>query len=110
MSTSRLDVESIGEGPPLLLLHSLLSDRTSFVQLARLLAGERRSVLVSLPGFGASPPTEPSIDAYAESVAALCDDLKLPPDTDVLGNGLGAFIALKAASRHGERFGRLVLA
>jgi 3-oxoadipate enol-lactonase len=80
------------------------------VQLARLLAGERRSVLVSLPGFGASPPTEPSIDAYAESVAALCDDLKLPPDTDVLGNGLGAFIALKAASRHGERFGRLVLA
>jgi 3-oxoadipate enol-lactonase len=110
MSASRLDVETIGGGPPLLLLHSLLSDRTSFVRLARLIAGERRSLMVSLPGFGMSPRSEPWIDAYAEQVAELCEELKLPADTDVLGNGLGAFIALKAASRHGERFRRLVLA
>ena len=110
MSAARLDVETIGGGPPLLLLHSLLSDRTSFMRLARLIAGERRSLMVSLPGFGASTRSEASIAAYAERVAELCDALKLPADTDVLGNGLGAFIALKAASRHGERFGRLVLA
>jgi 3-oxoadipate enol-lactonase len=110
MSTSRLDVETIGGGPPLLLLHSLLSDRTSFMRLARLIAGERRSFMVGLPGFGASPRSEGSIEAYAEKVAEFCDDHRLPADTDVLGNGLGAFIALKAASRHGERFGRLVLA
>jgi 3-oxoadipate enol-lactonase len=110
MSPSRLDVETMGGGPPLLLLHSLLSDRTSFMRLARLIAGERRSIMVSLPGFGASPRSEASIDAYAERVAERADDLRLPADTDVLGNGLGAFIALKLASRHGERFGRLVLA
>jgi 3-oxoadipate enol-lactonase len=37
------------------------------------------------------------------------DDLALPPATDVLGNGLGSFVALSLASRHGQRFERLVL-
>ncbi len=109
MSRSRLDVEVVGNGPPLLLLHSLLSDRTSFARFAALLAGQRRSILVNLPGFGASPPTERALAAYAERVLELRDDFSLPPDTDVLGNGLGAFIALAAASRRGESFGRLVL-
>jgi 3-oxoadipate enol-lactonase len=107
---TRLDVEAVGNGPPILLLHSLLSDRTSFARLAVLLADRRRSILVNLPGFGASPRTGPSIAAYAERILELCDDLSLPPDTDVLGNGFGAFIALAAASRRSERFGRLVLA
>jgi 3-oxoadipate enol-lactonase len=110
MSRSRLDVEVVGNGAPLLLLHSLLSDRTSFARLAALLAAQRRSILVNLPGFGASPPTEPALSAYAERVIELCDELALPPDTDVLGNGFGAFIALAAASRRSESFGRLVLA
>src|SRR5687768_2896437 len=110
MNRSRPDVEAIGNGPPLLLLHSLLSDRTSFARLAGLLAEQRRSILVNLPGFGASPRTEPALAAYAERVLELCDDLSLPPDTEVLGNGFGAFIALAAASRRSESFGRLVLA
>ena len=110
MQRSRLDVEIVGEGPSLLLLHSLLSDRTSFAPLAKLLADRRRSILVSLPGFGKSPATRPNIAEYAERIAELCDDLALPPGTDVLGNGFGAFIALAAASRHGKRFGRIVLA
>ncbi len=110
MSRSHLEIEDVGSGPPLLLLHSLLSDRTSFARLATLLADRRRSILVNLPGFGASPPTEPALAAYAERVLELCDELALPPDTDVLGNGFGAFIALAAASRRSESFGRLVLA
>jgi 3-oxoadipate enol-lactonase len=107
---TRLDVEAVGNGAPILLLHSLLSDRTSFKRLAALLADQRRSILVNLPGFGASPPTQPALAAYADRVLELCDDLSLPPDTDVLGNGFGAFIALAAASRRSEIFGRLVLA
>ncbi len=110
MSVTQLDVEAVGKGPPLLLLHSLLSDRTSFARLAALLADQRRSILVNLPGFGASPRTEPSIAAYAERILELCDELALPPETDVLGNGFGAFIALAATSRRSESFGRLVLA
>jgi 3-oxoadipate enol-lactonase len=34
----------------------------------------------------------------------------LPKDTSVFGNGFGAFVALELAIRHGERFGRLIVA
>ena len=109
MSASRLDVEIVGKGRDLVLLHSLLSDRTSFEPLAARIAGERRLVLVSLPGFGKSPRAGPAIADYADAVATTFDDLALPPETDVLGNGLGGFVALSLASRHGARFDRMVL-
>src|SRR5439155_24426555 len=36
------------------------------------------------------------------------DALSLPPNTDVFGNGFGAFVALELAIRHGARIGRLI--
>jgi 3-oxoadipate enol-lactonase len=109
MNTPRLDVEIVGEGRNLVLLHSLLADRSSFEPLAARIAGERRLILVSLPGFGRSAPGGPAIADHADAVAATFDDLALPPETDVLGNGLGGFVALALAIRHGTRFERLVL-
>lgn len=109
MSASRLDVKIVGEGRHLVLLHSLLSDRTSYEPLADRIAGERRLVMVNLPGFGRAPPGGSALSDYAHAVAAVFDDLALPPETDVLGNGLGGFVALALASRHGDRFARLVL-
>jgi 3-oxoadipate enol-lactonase len=109
MSASRLDVEIVGKGRDLVLLHSLLSDRTSFEPLAARIAGERRLILVNLPGFGASPRAGPALGDHAEAVAAMFDDLDLPPATDVLGNGLGGFVALSLAIRHGRRFEGMVL-
>jgi 3-oxoadipate enol-lactonase len=108
MINSALDVQIVGEGRDLVLLHSLLSDRTSFEPLAARLKGERRLILVNLPGFGKSPAAGPAIGDHAERIAALFDDLALPPETDVLGNGLGGFVALSLASRHGTRLDRLV--
>jgi 3-oxoadipate enol-lactonase len=109
MGTPRLDVEIVGDGRDLVLLHSLLSDRTSYEPLAARIAGQRRLVLVSLPGFGKSPPAGPALCDYADAIATLFDELALPRQTDVLGNGLGGFVALALASRHGARFERLVL-
>jgi 3-oxoadipate enol-lactonase len=109
MRTARLDVEIVGEGRDLVLLHSLLSDRTSFEPLAARLKGERRLILVNLSGFGRSPAAGPAINDYADRIAALFDELALPPETDVLGNGLGGFVGLSLAIRHGLRFDRLVL-
>jgi 3-oxoadipate enol-lactonase len=104
-----LDVRIVGEGRDLVLLHSLLSDRTSFEPLAARVAGQRRLILVNLPGFGKSPAAGSAVSDYADHIAALFDDLALPPETDVLGNGLGGFVALHLAIRHGRRFERLVL-
>jgi 3-oxoadipate enol-lactonase len=109
MGTPGLDVEIVGRGRDLVLLHSLLSDRTSFAPLAARIAGERRLILVNLPGFGRSPPAGPALGDYADAVAAMFAELALPPGTDVLGNGLGGFVALALAIRHGARFRRMVL-
>jgi 3-oxoadipate enol-lactonase len=109
MSAPRLDVEIVGEGRDLVLLHSLLSDRTSYEPLAARVAGEHRLILVNLPGFGTSPPAAPAPGDYADAIATVFDDLALPPETDVLGNGLGGFVALTMAIRHGARFERMVL-
>ena len=103
-----LDVETVGSGRDLVLLHSLLTDRTSFTALAERLSGERRLILVNLPGFGFSPPAAPFAGS-ADAVAALFEALALSADTDVIGNGLGGFVGLTLAIRHGGRFDRLVL-
>ena len=109
MGGTGLDVEIVGAGRNLVLLHSLLSDRRSYRALAGRLAGERRLILVNMPGFGASPAGAAPVDGYADAIANLFDDLALPRDTDIVGNGLGGFVALSLAIRHGERFDRAVL-
>jgi 3-oxoadipate enol-lactonase len=109
MTKCGLDVEIVGEGRDLVLLHSLLSDRTSFEPLAARIADRRRLILVNLPGFGTSPPAGPKLTDYADAIAGLFAHLALPAVTDVLGNGLGGFVALHLAIRHGEKFQRMVL-
>src|SRR5436189_3230406 len=105
-----IEVDTSGTGRDLVLLHSLLAERSAFDQVVPLLARKRRVRLVSLPGYGASSPAGPGIEDYADRVAGLFDALELPRATDVLGNGFGGFIAVALAARHGERFGRLIAA
>jgi 3-oxoadipate enol-lactonase len=108
MAKQRLDAEVRGEGPDVLLLHSLLSDRSSFLPLGERLARcGRRVHLVDLPGFGASPSAVP-LAGYADALADYWAELDLGK-ADLIGNGLGSFVALTAAARHGARIGRLVL-
>jgi len=108
MNRDKVDVRVVGEGPDLVLLHSLLTDRSSFDQLASRLSHHRRLAIVSLPGFGASAPAKP-LTGYADRIAELFEDLGLPPGTDILANGLGSFVALKMAARHRAMAGRMVL-
>lgn len=107
----RVSFQQIGSGPDLLMLHSLLTDRNAFDPVVEPLSSFRRVNLIDLPGFGDTSPMEPSIDRYADLIGALLDEGRFDPrHTDVLGNGLGAFVALGLAARHGTRFRRLVLA
>jgi 3-oxoadipate enol-lactonase len=65
---------------------------------------------MDLPGFGSTAPAPPAIDAYAHRVAALIETLDLDPsEVTLIGNGLGAFVALGCAIHHGDRFERLLL-
>lgn len=106
-----VSVERAGDGPDLVLLHSLLSDRHVFDTIVPTLAERRRVTLVDLPGFGATIPVERGMDRYAAVIAALLEAGGYEPSTTALmGNGLGAFVALATAVLHGDAFDRMVLA
>jgi 3-oxoadipate enol-lactonase len=107
---AHLDVEQLGSGPELVLLHSLLTDRSAFDRVKGELARQRRVYLVNMPGYGESSPVGSTIEEYADHVAGLFPALNLSSRTAVLGNGFGGFVALALAVRHGARFERLIIA
>ena len=108
---ARVEYDQRGNGPPLLLIHSLLTELTVFDAVLPAIAASRRVTRINLPGFGASSPIElDSVAAHADHVAKVMDALELPRDTAVFGNGFGAFVALELAIRHGQRFGALIVA
>src|ERR1700755_2033994 len=103
-----LDVVKRGQGPDLVLLHSLLSDRTAFDRIAPRLAAERRIWLVNLPGFGASDPAGPGLEEFADRIAEELPKHGLAGKADLLGNGFGGFVSVALAVRHAAMFDRLV--
>jgi 3-oxoadipate enol-lactonase len=98
-----------GSGPDLVILHSLLADRSAFDRVVPALARRRRLWLANLPGYGASAAAGNSVEDYAERIGAVLAALKLE-QADVLGNGFGGFIAVALAARHGARIRRLIAA
>src|ERR1700730_9347406 len=104
-----LDVVQMGKGRNLVLMHSLLSDRTAFDRIAPRLAAERRVWLVNLPGFGASAPAGPGLEQMADRIAEQLPRLGMSGDADLLGNGFGGFVSVELAVRHGGLFDRLGL-
>ncbi len=107
----RAEYRQTGNGPDLLLLHSLLTEMSVFERVLPRLARAHRVTCLNLPGFGASDPVElSSIGEHADHVARAMDALSLPSTVGVFGNGFGSFAALELAIRHGARMGRLMVA
>jgi len=107
----RIQVDTSGSGPEFVILHSLLTGPEAFDRVAASLSKDRTVHRIHLPGFGAStrlPSTSISVADLADVVAAAMKGLGCGPDTVVLGNGLGSFVALSLAVRHGSRFGDLI--
>ena len=105
MTAARADFDLVhtGRGPDLLLLHSLLTDRTVFDPIVPRLARSRRVTALNLPGFGASTPAGPRIEDYADRVAELFAVLPPLADADVVAMSFGGFVATALAARHGTR-------
>jgi 3-oxoadipate enol-lactonase len=105
-----VNAAQIGKGPPLFLLHSLLSDRASFDAVAPKLSKSFRLIVPELPGFGRSLAVNGSLEDIADRMAEAVRDAALGEDTIVLGNGYGGFVALQMAIRHPAIATRLILA
>ena len=112
MPTIRIDRE--GSGPPLVLVHSLLTDARAFDTVAPRLAERFELHRVWLPGFGESEPLAdpaPTLFDIAGTVAgALGAGGITGPETVVLGNGFGSFVCVALAIGHSDLFGPLVVA
>jgi 3-oxoadipate enol-lactonase len=89
-----------GKGTPLLLLHSLLSDRASFDAIAPELAKSFRVIVAELPGFGRSQAVVGGLADIADRIADAVRDAAAGEPAIVLGNGYGGFVALQMAIRH----------
>lgn len=118
MKTEQLDIPNIdiirvGEGPDLLLLHTLLAERTVFDRALPELAAKYRLTVPNLPGYGGTPALDsaaPSVRDYADWIARMMDLAGLPDDAAVLGNGAGGFMSVSLGIHHGDRIGKLILA
>lgn len=99
MST-RLSWDRAGSGEPLLLLHGIGTTRDDFWVLRPALEAEHDVVVVDLPGHGDSPALSerPTVRAVTDAIEADLDALGLGR-VHVLGNSLGARIALELARR-----------
>ena len=110
LANGTVNAAQFGEGPAIVLLHSLLSDRASFDSIVPSLAKTHRVIVPELPGFGGSDAVSGGLAAVADRVAEAVRDCGDGADTIVLGNGYGGFVALQMAIRHPGIAGRLVLA
>jgi 3-oxoadipate enol-lactonase len=105
-----VSARALGSGRPIVLLHSLLADGSSFDPLAQLLAATHRVILLDLPGFGGSHPVAGGLQAVADRVADAIRALHLEQPPVLLGNGYGGFVALQTVIRHPAIAARVVLA
>jgi 3-oxoadipate enol-lactonase len=99
-----------GHGPPLVLFHSLLSDRASFDAIVPDLKQSFRVIVPELPGFGRSQAVSGGFEAVADRMAEAVKDAAAGDHVIVLGNGYGGFVALQMAIRHPGLASRLILA
>lgn len=92
-----LNVQEVGTGRPLVLLHGWLFNSGVWGPLVEPLSAHHRLYLIDLPGYGHNLEQIPSIydiDTLAEMIDAVA-----PPDASVLAWSLGAMVALAWAVR-----------
>lgn len=99
-----------GAGPPVIALHGLGLDASSFTGLAHSVVGSgMRMIAADLPGFGRTPlPAGPlTAPTMARPIIELAASLEAKPL--LLGMSMGARVALEAALLAPERFRGLVM-
>lgn len=99
-------------GVPVVLIHAFPLDLTVFDPLIEEFSAQRRRLIrPDLRGFGGSPDPgdeEPSVDVYADDVAALLDRLEVERAV-VGGLSLGGYVTMAMLGRHPDRVAGVIL-
>ena len=99
-----------GQGPPAVLWHSLFVDERSWQRVEEALARDRRLVIITGPGHGASadPGHRYSLDDCAAAACEVLDALDLREPVDWVGNAWGGHVGIVFAATWPERCRTLV--
>jgi pimeloyl-ACP methyl ester carboxylesterase len=107
---STVNYVEVGEGEPIVFVHGLSGCWQNWLETLPHFGRSHRSIALDLPGFGASPMPSWDVDmpAYGRLIHDFCEKLGVEGGT-LVGNSMGGFVALEAATTAPERFDRLVL-
>jgi pimeloyl-ACP methyl ester carboxylesterase len=104
-----------GNGAPLIFLHGAGDQSGTWVKVADMFTAKHRVILVDLAGHGESEPSG-GIDAGPLSLGTVLDGLHGVVEHEaagqkvtIVGNSLGAWMAMVYAAKHPERVERIVL-
>lgn len=98
------------DAPALLLVHGFPHGRWLWDAQVAALGDRARCIAPDLPGFGRSPAlAAPSMDAYADALVALLDELAVERAV-VCGLSMGGYVAFALWRRHPGRVRALALA
>jgi pimeloyl-ACP methyl ester carboxylesterase len=96
---AQLDYDCRGAGSPLLFLHGLTFDRSTWEPIVDQLADRFTCVTVDLPGHGGSSEPSRVLDDVALGVMQLLDKLGIEPPV-VVGHSMGGALASIYAAHH----------
>jgi pimeloyl-ACP methyl ester carboxylesterase len=99
----------VGQGPPLVLLHTLRTQLDMFQRVIPTLSQHFDVYALDYPGHGFSdiPDVEYTPELFTKSVAGLLEQAKVENAT-VVGESIGGSIALVLAARHNPRVQRVI--
>jgi pimeloyl-ACP methyl ester carboxylesterase len=99
-----------GSGPPVLLMHAALHDRTDYSSVHDALASGRRVIALDWPGHGESPSVDEPLGAvqFGDLAVEFVDRLDLR-NVVVVGNSVGGYAACRLALERPDRIAGVVL-
>ncbi len=107
-----LEVDDVGQGPVVVLLHAFPLARPMWRPQREAVAARSRVLTPDLRGFGDSSGVHgtPSVEAWADDVAAMLRSLAIDTPVVVGGLSMGGYVALAFVRKYPERVRALVLA
>jgi pimeloyl-ACP methyl ester carboxylesterase len=107
-----VSIQSVGAGPPVVLIPGLASPREVYAGIAAQLARGRRVLLVQLNGFAGDPARGnakgPILDGVVADIAAYLRRERLRPAA-VIGHSMGGLIGMRLARDHASLVDRLMI-
>jgi pimeloyl-ACP methyl ester carboxylesterase len=105
-------IQSVGAGPPVVLIPGLASPREVYAGITAQLARGRRVLLVQLNGFAGDPARGnakgPILDGVVADIAAYLRRERLRPAA-VIGHSMGGLIGMRLARDHAPLVDRLMI-